>query len=54
MVLNAMWAVQDAAGWGYRPAAGEGESEATRGIDSARADPGWLTTCIAVAKAVQD
>jgi streptomycin 6-kinase len=32
MVINAMWAIQDAEG----------------------AEPGWLTTCIAVAKAVQD
>ena len=44
MVINAMWAVQDAAG----------RRQATRGITSPRAEPGWLTTCIAVAKAVQD
>jgi streptomycin 6-kinase len=44
MVLNAMGAIQDTAG----------RSEATRGSTPSKAEPEWLTTCIAVAKAVQD
>jgi hypothetical protein len=44
LVHNAMGAIQDPAG----------SSEATRGSTPSKAEPEWLTTCIAVAKAVQD
>lgn len=44
MVINAMWAIQDSAARG----------EATGGSGGAQAEAGWLTTCIAIAKAVQD
>jgi streptomycin 6-kinase len=45
MVLNAMWAVQDAGG--------QERSDPGNRV-SPRAEPSWLTTCIAVAKAIQD
>ncbi|TDO17774.1 hydrogenase maturation carbamoyl dehydratase HypE [Mycobacterium sp. BK086] len=35
--------MSDSVGWGYRPAAGEGESEATRELDSVAIDPSdWV------------
>ncbi len=55
MVLNAMWAVHDAAA-GVPPSRRRGGGERSDSGESGGGlpEPDWLTTCIAVAKAVQD